>query len=333
MSIYSISDGMAKEIGLQKDRDRCQRFTGLVLQICSARCWSQIHHSLCLPHAFASVFVTTEAEQSQASKFLKQIAKTLKAVHVAKDRFPKNESLKQYVFDLGTFAWVLTREMLVEGEQQKWDVTSSELRELAWAVFASGAETKSTCENSFSWLADTSERQSKSDKMSDYTKYLYLETCPYAKDGGTHTVQPLPSDIKTWTPEDNLTVQSLGLFSRKHTPLPFDHITPHMIRQWRPAGFKSQRVAAAAMAFGFGNTDAQGNFNVNRLETIWSGVLLSQNHVFYDKQSKSFFFSLGFMEYAVMALRMDVVEYCGDVFCSYLAILLLPHKTYPKWIY
>eukprot|EP00435_Cladocopium_sp_Y103_P065594 s394_g27.t1 len=39
---------------------RLGTFTKFVMELCHARCWSQLHHCLCLPNAFVRIFVETE---------------------------------------------------------------------------------------------------------------------------------------------------------------------------------------------------------------------------------------------------------------------------------
>ena len=99
------------------------------------------------------------------------------------------------VHDVGTYEWILTREMLADGDREGWKCDSVCLRQLAWSAFAGTPESKTTCENTFGWLQDSAARQSKMNKMRLNTKYLYLQTCPYGAEGGSKLIVPTSADI------------------------------------------------------------------------------------------------------------------------------------------
>ena len=114
-----------------------------------------MHHSVCLPHAYVRVFCKEDTDLDYSQRFLRSLAKKLAQVDVAARQFQQGEEKKlvnELTASLGTFDWVLTREILVEGEQASWNLRSPQMRAHAWSIFASSAETKSSCENPFGWL-------------------------------------------------------------------------------------------------------------------------------------------------------------------------------------
>lgn len=252
--------------GIAKDISRCQSMFNLVAELCHARAWSQLHHSLCLPHCFAKIFSPTQAQQDQARRFLQMISANIQAIEDSASRNPSEAALQKFIKDLGTVGWPLVREILHTGHNVDWDLSDSALRDIGWALFGSAAETKHTCENTFSWLADSAARQSKALKFNQHTKYMYLTTCPYADEGGSTTIKPQPADIKALDHEDYTTIESLGLFSQKMEALPIENTTVQDIASCRPAGYAAQRLAAAGMAFAINNV-RDGVFQWQQLET------------------------------------------------------------------
>ena len=178
------------------------------------------------------------------------------------------------VDDVGTMDWTLTREICAELEQCNYDCEHERVRELAFSVFGSGAETKTTCENVFAWLSDSARRQSSSDKMADETKFMYVQTCPYAQEGGTPMLHPPPGDIRAQSAADVRQYQDLKPFAGHWQQLPFEGVTKAQIKKWRPAGFFAQRRGAAAALFLLKNNSSEnGGLDVDALQQVWAGDL------------------------------------------------------------
>ena len=114
--------------------------------------------------------------------------------------------------DLALQHWPLTREIMIAGTQHRWDLDAAPLRETAFNIWAAPSETKGPLENVFAWLRDASDRQSKANRMSYYTKFLYNFICPYAASNGNQVVKPTFDDVATWDAEDYATVFALKPF-------------------------------------------------------------------------------------------------------------------------
>lgn len=293
----------------QSETARCKQFATCVFELCKARCWSQLHHSLNLPHAFARVFVPSHGERETAQVFFKKMAKVLKAVIAMQQENLKkakpSSKVCEFLADLGTLDWTLTWEILVDGESVGWDVSDDKLRKLAWAMFASSAETKDSCENCFGWLSDSCDRQSKAEKISNMTKFLYLAICPYPSQGGNNMVVPTAKDIKFMTPEEKKMFSSLKLFDHVATKLPFEEVTRDKISAWRPAGFRSQRVAAGAMATALMavNKDT-GVFDQSWLDDLWASCLLLDNKVYFNRTTGMYHLCLGYFKYVALGIKL-----------------------------
>ena len=201
--------GAAVELDeVQRDCSRCSGFVKFLVELAHARVWSQMHHSLCFPNVLVRV-LESDANTEEIQGFLRRAAFAVKAALLALEKYPLVTNIKDLVYDLGTTSWVLTRELLADGAKVSWD--PSQLKQLAWSVFAGPAETKSCCESSFGWLSD-SVRQTKAKFMSGYTKYAFLQICPYPKSAGMRPLVPTGSDINRQDAQD--AKDTFNLFSK-----------------------------------------------------------------------------------------------------------------------
>ena len=65
--------------------------------------------------------------------------------------------------------------------------------------------------------------------------------------------------------------QDINIFGEKCREMPFEDVTKAQIKKWRPAGYHSQRNAAAAMGFLLSHGP---RIDLTLLESAWTGVLL-----------------------------------------------------------
>ena len=65
--------------------------------------------------------------------------------------------------------------------------------------------------------------------------------------------------------------QNINIFGEKCREMPFQDVTKVQIKKWRPAGYHSQRNAAAAMGFLLSHGP---RIDLTLLESAWTGVLL-----------------------------------------------------------
>ena len=82
--------------------------------------------------------------------------------------------------------------------------------------------------------------------MNDETKWMYLMTCPYAKEGGVSLLLPPMTDIRTQSASDVKGYSQTAPFVGQRSQMPFENVTRKKIQKWRPAGFFAQRRTAAA---------------------------------------------------------------------------------------
>ncbi|CAE6970581.1 unnamed protein product [Symbiodinium sp. CCMP2592] len=293
----------------------CKSMWNFVVELSSARVWSQMHHSICFPHCFARVFAEKDSDLDASEIFLRSLSKCFRNVDLAyrqQGPGPMRQAVGSLIDDLGTFWWVLTRELIIQGEQQSWNLREQSLRELGFVMFASSVETKRMCEDAFAYLKDSVQRHSKTDSMGDATKMLYLTANQHASKGGSKTLVPAQSDIRMQSAEDVKEFESLKPFAGKFHDLPFENVTKAQIKKWRPAGYFAQRKAAAATAFIL--RYAQDGLDLQMLRSCWAGCVLVKGHVYLNQESGSYVLSLGFLSYATFVLSLTKVTTMGENF-------------------
>ena len=319
------------KLSLFNNEKLCPIFWNFVIELVANRANSQLHHTNVFPHCFAMVFVPMP-KRAEASAKLQQLAKVCLAVLAAKRKYEHDKAMSseiQKVIDkISTLHWVLTQEILYEGALENWNLESERLREVAWAAFASSAETKQSCENAFGWISDTNERQGKANKTNAYAKYAHLCFCPYATTGGTKTLQTEPADIQFLPTAEKKEFSKLALFDTKFEELPFHEVTQKQIKEyWRPAGFYTQRVAAVTMAAAQEAMNANGDFDVKQMQGFWSGCLFVRGQVYYHQDKYQFVLALGFFQYGCISIKMKQVNHAGEAPGPYQALLTYVYSS------
>ena len=176
--------------------------------------------------------------------------------------------------DLCPLEWVITRELLIIGVKTEWKPQNRELREFAFSLFGGTGSTKQPLESAFNWLKDSCQRQGKTSKMSPWTKWLYLLVNPYVREGGVDQLLPSTTDFMTLIKEkfDDKTILNLHPFKPLKSTLGKEFPRPKEKAVFiRPAGFYSNRVAAAASALVLFSAP---NFAI--VEDAWCGPLLAK---------------------------------------------------------
>ena len=154
---------------------------------------------------------------------------------------------KELYKDIGTSSWQIVREILCEGTAKDW--APVELQGLAKACFGGSASTRECLEMPFGWLKD-SLRASKAQKASVWTRWLYLLVNPYCREGGIKQVLPDSSDFMQLLQQGfkDETLLSAHPFNPLKTKIGNWMPRPGAVKDVRPAGYHTNRVAAAGMA-------------------------------------------------------------------------------------
>ena len=141
-----------------------------IIELSSARCWSQILFSTCLPNLLACLH---HRERSHRIAGLQCVRATWQAVLHAERTLADDETpaaiklaLKNIVAGMAWNVTQLSREIFAMGERADWGVDDYELRRLAFLMFAAPANTKHFLEDSLSHLSDVIKRFSRQHRMS-----------------------------------------------------------------------------------------------------------------------------------------------------------------------
>jgi hypothetical protein len=246
------------------------------VDLASNRCWSQMFYTMVFPYNIAQAFNKDMAARVHASQMWKNC---FTAVMKAEELMESSKEIALLVDHLATNTWQLTRELMCIGERCNWDAANEELRDFAYSLAAGPVSTKFTLEDTFNWLQDVAQRQSKSKQINVWCKYMYSVLAPYSESGG---LPPLEVAAETYwkygnglLKDDFHLTKNSPVFNLNRTELPdeFNKVKPSSIRKWRPAGFHANRNAAAAMAYAL--HDHGSSFS--HIKLVWTGnsILIS----------------------------------------------------------
>lgn len=263
----------------QAESKLAKLFFNFIVDLSANRVWSQMHFQWCMPYACSQFFLPSK-EHKRVQFALKKLTQAILKLERACMDQPKNAKLQALHQRLATNGWPYTRELMAQGESCDWDLQNQDLRDLVYAMVAGPSQTKTVLEDTFGWLQDSAQRQSKAFKMSIATRNAYSMICPYPAAGGCPQVAPSKADFTGLTAQKALSFFNLKPFDSRSTSVPVDSkgsplMTAELLQNhWRKAGFYANREGAAASAFIFMFADS----NFASLEKIWAGYLLAQNH-------------------------------------------------------
>ena len=154
---------------LLQQYDTLKKYVSLCIEISSARCWSQIIYTVCLPNHLCVIFHEKLDQRASGVAYIRKLwnagldaEKTLEnpgtpgSVRAALDRC---------MADMAWHCGQIARESYKMLEDSGWDFQDEELRKLAFCMFASPANTKHFLEDSFSHLADLVKRMARNLRM------------------------------------------------------------------------------------------------------------------------------------------------------------------------
>lgn len=222
-----------------------------LLDLASNRAWSQSFFTVTFPYCMAMIFMPKAVDQQTAQGCWRRVCNTMLSLeeHVAAN--PKDSDARALLNDLQTNSWQVVREFWVIGRACDWDPANPQLRELAFSLFSGPATTKSSLESCFNFAKDTG-RQSRANKMNQFTRWSYACLNPYAKSGGLNTLKVCESDC-AYLASSAEAIEALSAVApfqnASKATLPSECPTrTELVQKWRPAGFLANRHAAAATA-------------------------------------------------------------------------------------
>eukprot|EP00435_Cladocopium_sp_Y103_P066251 s337_g28.t1 len=246
-----------------------------------------------------------------ARTFWKRISDSILQLesHIRSD--PGHGDARSLLADIGTHCWQITREFWAVGRSCGWALNNQELNDMVFGLFATPLSTKQSLESAFNDLKDKG-RQAKANKMSPYCRWSYLSLNPFAASGGIRTVKVSDVDFSIAASTDTIKeARELPHFRGVRSAcLPTEMPSQkELTERWRPAGFQTNRVAAAAVAFCI--QAARVDFARQFLAVAWTGCFLLKRQVYFVKRKGSFVLSCGFFKWASIIIPMNVSK-VGD---------------------
>ena len=148
---------------------RLQDFWLLLVELGSARSWSQIQFAACLPNAFAAVL---HPEQGLADRSLKGQRRTWAAVLqaeklLASESLPRasHAALSKLLNDMAWHRLQLAREIYLVGTEGSWSSQNAQIKEQAFLMCSGSCCTKFDLEDLFAHLVQVSRSSNSNSPM------------------------------------------------------------------------------------------------------------------------------------------------------------------------
>ena len=254
---------------LARDHVLVKHHADFLLDLCSNRIWSQSFFGLCWPYMLSQAYLEDAAGLRRARALWRLATETVLSLEDFCAADPLATHAHVLLKDIGTNEWQLSRECMVLMHKHDCDPDHPEIKDLAWQAFAGPFSTKDLLESAFNHIKDSGERQSRSTRMSPYTRWSYLAVNPYARDSGVKQCEPSKHNFAQLSTRPMLLQHTLAdkPFTASATKLPPDAPSRQAIeQQWRPAGYLANRQSAAAVAYAI---HARANFG--QAQHAWAG--------------------------------------------------------------
>lgn len=155
---------------LRDETELLESYVSLLVELASARSWSQMVFTNNLPLAFAGVFHEDPRSAAQLLQYQKRIWEAvLKAETMASDTtVPKRirEELKERLYDVSWNQLQVSREIYVQCAKSNWEVGDPKIKELSRMCFGGPCNTKADLEDLFAHLASIAKMSTLATPMS-----------------------------------------------------------------------------------------------------------------------------------------------------------------------
>eukprot|EP00435_Cladocopium_sp_Y103_P072189 s363_g39.t1 len=269
---------------VQEDRHWCHLVYNMVIEVASARAWSQCMWSVFLPQLLAGLLSESILHRNSVLGMIKRVGTTLLKAET-KTHIP---GVRKCLDAIAFHKIQLVREFLKmcqagnpesKNPDADWSLTD-EMVEFAWRLYAGPGTTKYILEDTFGHLRHVSETQNKGRAyMSKPTQWFYSSTAPCLKTAKLPSPEVLyptfqqcfASQAQQWraTGRQDETFQAIlaaikaGSSGSKQKvkdrhkpgkfPLPPELVNEKALleldRTWKAAGYKSNRSGTAALLY------------------------------------------------------------------------------------
>ena len=166
----ALSDSQVEEHPqLLQQLEVLKKYVSLCVEICSARSWSQVIYTVCLPNLLSGIYHEKMEERDNTVRLIRRLWEAvLHAEQMSIDPTTTGSVLEALNTCLEDMAWnrgQLARESYQVLVNSGWDHQTEEVRKLCFYLFASPANTKHFLEDTFSHLADLVKRMARNLRM------------------------------------------------------------------------------------------------------------------------------------------------------------------------
>ncbi|CAE7529107.1 unnamed protein product, partial [Symbiodinium necroappetens] len=305
----------------------------LLVELASARTWSQCQYSLCLPFAFACVYGSGETRES-GMQHIRSLDVGLATAHRIIEEHPQSPLAKEIRSLLEDCWWwrsQLSLEMLETARQCRYDGSHREAKILAMSAFGGPANSKLTAEDVFAHLQHLALRSQKGMlRMSKWTKFLYATTCRSANNNGYQQVRCSPEDYGQSVLRK---ADRAGLYFSPSQQVP-ECLELNSLEQvkekWGTTGtIADMRMTAASATLAMCHSD-----DFARLPDLWTGVFLAKGLVILDEDESSACLCLGFRRWAAQSVPLDMRKAENGKWHFVVPLPLSQEKVQrPHWIF
>ena len=139
-----------------------EKYANLAIEISSARCWSNAQFTICLPSFLAVVHHADTAERERGMRYIKKLWDCVliaeKTLSDDKTDVHVRDALDQVLTHMAWHKGQIAREIYLQCRAADWKHTDQQVRQLAFSLFGTHANTKHFLEDTFSHLADVAKR-------------------------------------------------------------------------------------------------------------------------------------------------------------------------------
>ncbi len=159
-SSLALGENDNKEQWLIEESQSLQGYFDMIVELASARAWSQMLFTTCLPHAFVGAGHKSKQVATQLMKHQKRIWEAVLAAEqlLLQRDYPKKPkaSLNALMIDLAWNQIHIAREIFVVCSKNNWSVDAREVKEFVQRLFGAPFNTKFDLEDLFAHLASLS---------------------------------------------------------------------------------------------------------------------------------------------------------------------------------
>ena len=163
--------------------------------------WMEAQYAICFPHKLAIMNHQEPEQVKNGCAYMKKLADAIGTAEALVKANPKDrEDLKNILETCYYLDERFAREVIIEGNNEKWDPDSQNLKDSAQEMSGGSPTTVDACERAFAHLAGIAKQQQNNKRMAEATKWYYLSTSPYAAAGGMPQIAPSLEDYRAAAP-------------------------------------------------------------------------------------------------------------------------------------